>query len=386
MDKQNNKDIQTDNACVNKTTVLNWVQDVCQSEQHQTGTLDGHQNKPIVYSTPVKMEHAAEHAICLGKQDVDDARTISSIVTTPVKYPTQHPYSSFGTTNASTLWMENDTSKHQLSVRSIDAEDPRHWTPTQVAEWLHTRVGIAQEYCAEFEAQEVDGQVLLMDIDETVLKEELNIVRLGPRKRIWRAILTLREKLASMTQSNQSMDIDILPAEVEPVQRKRPIQDVMEEDRLWTNKLTTPLTICKSMMYDGSTETLAHFRPYYEIYGLTDTPNTAQSDVQRPVKLAKRELPTGRHTGKAPKTSASIAAKHKDADKKQWLPDYAMQAIKLDLTNDMHLDQDESDESDAFSFYRRRSERGKYFYKVIFVTFNLLLLKARCLVHLNLFR
>lgn len=55
-------------------------------------------------------------------------------------------------------------------------EDPTHWKPAHVQKWL-TQVGL-QQYSSVFEANSVDGMMLLTDLTDEVLLTELNIKKL----------------------------------------------------------------------------------------------------------------------------------------------------------------------------------------------------------------
>ncbi|RKP27860.1 hypothetical protein SYNPS1DRAFT_26501 [Syncephalis pseudoplumigaleata] len=133
-----------------------------------------------------------------------------------------------------------------MTALLVDRAEVSRWSPSRVAHWLQHSVGIEEQYAMRFMEHEIDGQTLLLDIDEACLRDDLDIRKLGIRKRIYRAITTLRGQPASrpswsaspVTSSSLSPSGSILPAmpplHHPPVKRQRLNVDC-EDDRFWSN-------------------------------------------------------------------------------------------------------------------------------------------------------
>ncbi|KAF8524552.1 hypothetical protein BU17DRAFT_42692 [Hysterangium stoloniferum] len=78
------------------------------------------------------------------------------------------------------------------------------WTVDQVVEWLKSK-NIDDATCAKFIEHEITGDVLL-ELDVSILKEELNITAFGKRMRIANAIVELRRPASFSSEPHVSLN------------------------------------------------------------------------------------------------------------------------------------------------------------------------------------
>ncbi|RKP07025.1 hypothetical protein THASP1DRAFT_24749 [Thamnocephalis sphaerospora] len=199
--------------------------------------------------------------------------------------------------------------------------DPMHWTPMQVAHWLHSKAGIASDYCQEFIEQEVDGQVLLLDIDESTLRTDLGITKLGVRKKIWRAISMLQRTLEAGSKSDGGCD-DTAADNTNPAKRRR-LDVSVQDDRLWSNPLEAPLAISAA--------------------------SVAGNAVAATAKLHYDSVP--------PATTASYK-KHQLDNSKAWLPDAALEDVIPSAQYEGDTDAISDSDGDELYFFRPPSKRS----------------------------
>ncbi|KAF9542407.1 hypothetical protein EC957_001983 [Mortierella hygrophila] len=79
-------------------------------------------------------------------------------------------------------------------------EDPLTWDPLQVTRWLKSAFNFPDDILKLFIEHDVDGQILLSDLDHEALKNEFNIASFGKRCMILKHIQTLRG------QANRTVD------------------------------------------------------------------------------------------------------------------------------------------------------------------------------------
>ncbi|KAG9062946.1 hypothetical protein KI688_004546 [Linnemannia hyalina] len=82
----------------------------------------------------------------------------------------------------------------------LQPEDPLTWDPPQVTRWLKSAFNFPDDILKLFIEHDVDGQILLSDLDHEALKNEFNIASFGKRCMILKHIQTLRG------QANQTVD------------------------------------------------------------------------------------------------------------------------------------------------------------------------------------
>ncbi|KIJ57202.1 hypothetical protein M422DRAFT_23288 [Sphaerobolus stellatus SS14] len=82
---------------------------------------------------------------------------------------------------------------------------PSEWTVEQVVEWLKSK-GIDDGTCSKFVEHEISGDVLL-ELDVSILKEELGITAFGKRMRIANAIIELKRPSSISSEPNPSPPI-----------------------------------------------------------------------------------------------------------------------------------------------------------------------------------
>ncbi|KAG0064558.1 hypothetical protein BGZ89_009020, partial [Linnemannia elongata] len=83
---------------------------------------------------------------------------------------------------------------------NVQPKDPLTWDPPQVTRWLKATFDFPEDILKLFIDHDVDGQILLSDLDHEALKNEFNIASFGNRCKILKHIQTLRE------QANQTVD------------------------------------------------------------------------------------------------------------------------------------------------------------------------------------
>ncbi|KAH7046479.1 hypothetical protein BKA57DRAFT_466587 [Linnemannia elongata] len=74
----------------------------------------------------------------------------------------------------------------------VQPKDPLTWDPPQVTRWLKATFDFPEDILKLFIDHDVDGQVLLSDLDHEALKNEFNIASFGNRCKILKHIQTLR--------------------------------------------------------------------------------------------------------------------------------------------------------------------------------------------------
>ncbi|KAI8052429.1 hypothetical protein BDF22DRAFT_688275 [Syncephalis plumigaleata] len=185
------------------------------------------------------------------------------------------------------LYAESNTSAAFSSLFLDRAIRPRlevppqdevtRWSPSQVAHWFQHSVGIEEQYANQFIEHEVDGQTLLLDIDETCIREDLDIKKLGIRKRIYRAILTLRQQLMATSYtptmitpsvSASSASVSATSTMYQPAKRQRLNTDI-PNDRFWSNNdvATAIIPILSNISSD---------EPGYNLPSHTSTPSVVK--------------------------------------------------------------------------------------------------------------
>ncbi|KAF9137324.1 hypothetical protein BGX30_010336 [Mortierella sp. GBA39] len=82
----------------------------------------------------------------------------------------------------------------------LQPEDPLTWDPPRVTRWLKSTFNFPDDILKLFIEHDVDGQILLSDLDHEALKNEFNIASFGKRCMILKHIQTLRG------QANQTVD------------------------------------------------------------------------------------------------------------------------------------------------------------------------------------
>ncbi|KAG0294735.1 hypothetical protein BGZ96_000571 [Linnemannia gamsii] len=76
-------------------------------------------------------------------------------------------------------------------------KDPLTWNPEQVSRWLKSAFDFPEDTLQLFIQNDVDGEVLLADVDHEALKNEFQIPSFGIRCKIINQILALREPVAT---------------------------------------------------------------------------------------------------------------------------------------------------------------------------------------------
>ncbi|KAG0208420.1 hypothetical protein BGX33_006248 [Mortierella sp. NVP41] len=84
-------------------------------------------------------------------------------------------------------------------------EDPLSWDPQQVVFWLQSTFDFSEDALQLFIQNDVDGQVLLLDMDHDALKNEFDVASFGKRCKILKRIHALRGWLNQGQDSNEQI-------------------------------------------------------------------------------------------------------------------------------------------------------------------------------------
>ena len=110
-------------------------------------------------------------------------------------------YSSATTTSSAPRASTTVTSPQSSLFNNPNAGvHPSEWSVDQVVAWLRAR-GFDESVCDKFTEQEISGDVLL-ELDATVLKDEIGIVQFGKRMRIANAIQDLQRPPSVVSSEN----------------------------------------------------------------------------------------------------------------------------------------------------------------------------------------